>query len=171
MMQNPDTKPIWMDTAVVHKQPHQTGQIAVDVCIIGAGITGLTAADLLKRAGKTVAVIDLERIGRGETGHTTAHLTEVFDLDYRDLISKFGLEGAQLAAQSMRRSIERIEENAALHGIDCGFARLSGFQYTESRSDIDELEDEAEAALKVGVPNELVFEVPQIGRASCRERC
>lgn len=156
----PHTRPIWFDTATIGKHHQQTGEIVVDVCIIGGGITGLTAADLLKRAGKTVALIDLGRVGYGESGHTTAHLTEVLDLDYRDLISNFGLEGAQLAAQASRRSIERIEENAKRLGIDCGFERVSGYQYTRDHDEIDELEEEAEAALKAGVPNELVFEAP-----------
>ena len=155
-----NTRPLWADTVTIGKQPKQTGQVAVDVCIIGAGITGLTAADLLRRAGKTVAVIDLGRVGSGETSHTTAHLTEVFDLDYRDLISHFGIEGAQLAAQSMRRAIERIEENAAYYDIKCDFQRVAGYQFTESRDQIDEIEDESEAALKVGVPNELIYECP-----------
>lgn len=155
-----NTRPLWRDTEVIPKQPQQTGQVSVDVCVIGAGITGLTAADLLKRSGKTVAVIDLGRIGWGETSHTTAHLTEVFDLDYRDLISKFGIEGAQLAAQSMRRSIERIEENTLRHGISCDFERVAGYQFTEDKQQSDELEEEAEAATKSGVPNELVFAAP-----------
>lgn len=155
-----DTRPLWMQTAVIHKQPHQTGQVAVDVCIVGAGITGLTTAELLKRSGKTVAVIDLGRIGGGETGHTTAHLTEVFDVNYRDLISRFGLEGAQLACLSARRAIERIEENVHRHGIDCEFERVSGYQYADDKNDVDELEDRAEMAMRLSVPNELVFDVP-----------
>jgi glycine/D-amino acid oxidase-like deaminating enzyme/nitrite reductase/ring-hydroxylating ferredoxin subunit len=154
------TRPVWLETAVIHKQPHQTGQLSVDVCIIGGGITGLTAADLLKRAGKTVAVVELSRIGLGETGHTTAHLTEVLDVDYRDLLSRFGIDGGQLACQASRKAIDKIEENALLHGIQCEFRRLSGFQYTGKVEEVEDLESEAEAALRLGVPNELVFETP-----------
>ena len=47
----------------------------VDVVVIGGGITGLTTAYLLTRSGKRVAVFDRERIGSGETGNTSAHLT------------------------------------------------------------------------------------------------
>jgi glycine/D-amino acid oxidase-like deaminating enzyme/nitrite reductase/ring-hydroxylating ferredoxin subunit len=154
------TRPIWADAGVIPKQPQLSSQLTVDVCVIGAGISGLTAADLLKRSGKTVVVIDLGRIGCGETLHTTGHLTEVFDLDYRDLLSKFGVDGAQLAAQSMRNAIERIEQNAAGYGIDCGFERVAGYQFTEKKLEIAELEAEAEAASKVGVAVELMFEAP-----------
>src|SRR5262245_45016391 len=101
---SPSTRPIWAETSVIPKHPQQTQQLSVDVCIVGGGITGLTAAHLLRQAGKRVAIIEIGRIGCGETGHTTAHLTEVFDLDYSDVIQRFGLEGAQLAAQSMRRA-------------------------------------------------------------------
>ncbi|MES2857152.1 MAG: FAD-binding oxidoreductase, partial [Bdellovibrionota bacterium] len=155
-----DTRPLWFDSASIQKFHQQTGQVVVDVCIIGGGITGLTAADQLKRAGKTVAIIDVGRIGCGETGHTTAHLTEVFDIDYRSLISNFGIDGAQLAGQAARRAIEKIERNAKSRGIECCFKRVSGFQFTEHESEVEDLEAEAQAALKIGVPNELIFESP-----------
>lgn len=157
---SPNTRPIWADTITLNRNPTQSGQILVDVCIIGAGITGLTAADLLKRAGKTVAVIDLERVGFGETGHTTAHLTEIFDLHYSDLINNFGKEGAELASHSMRRAIDRIEENIHRYEIQCGFKRTSAYKFTEKRGGIEHLESEAEAAMQIGVPNELIFEAP-----------
>lgn len=155
-----DTRPLWLDTAVINKFPQQTGQVNVDVCVIGAGITGLTAAVLLKEAGKSVAVIDISRVGWGETSHTSAHLTELLDIDYRELISRFGIEGAQLACQSARRAIDRIEENCKIYDIECDFKRVSGYRFTEDHEAVDYIEDESEAALDLGVPNELVFEVP-----------
>lgn len=154
------TRPIWSDTAVISRQEQQTGEVTVDVCVVGAGITGLTAAYLLGQSGKKVAVIDLGRVGSGETSHSTAHLTEVFDIGYRELISKFGLEGAELAAQSMRRSIERIEQNILELGIECDFKRVPGYRYTVFRGDVNELEAEAAAALQIGVPNQLIFDAP-----------
>jgi len=154
------TRPIWSDTAVIPKQDQQTGEVIVDVCVVGAGVTGLTAALLLGRAGKKVAIIDLGRVCSGETSHTTAHLTEVFDISYRELISKFGLEGAELAAQSMRRAIERIEQNVLDLGIECDFKRVPGYLFTEVQGEAEELEAEAAAALRIGVPNSLLFEAP-----------
>lgn len=151
-----NTRPLWADTTSSPQLESHRGQLSVDVCIIGAGITGLTAADLLKKAGKTVAVIDISRVGSGETSHTSAHLTEVFDIDYRDLISHFGLDGAQLASQSLRRGIERIEETIRLYDIDCNFSRVPGYQFTERAAQLDEIEDESAEALRIGVPNEIV---------------
>lgn len=157
---NQSTRPIWFEDASIPKFAEETANVMVDVCIIGGGITGLTAADLLKRAGKTVAIVDMGRIGNGETGHTSAHLTEVIDLDFRDLISKFGQQGAELVAQSSRRAIEKIEDNVLAKNIDCGFKRVTGYQFTEKENEVKEIEDEAKAALKIGVPNEVVTEMP-----------
>jgi glycine/D-amino acid oxidase-like deaminating enzyme/nitrite reductase/ring-hydroxylating ferredoxin subunit len=154
------TMPIWKDATTVHRHPQQDTQVSVDVCIIGAGITGLTAADLLKRAGKTVAVIDLGHVGNGETGHTSAHLTEVFDLDYRDLIANFGEVGARLAAQSVREAIEHIEETSSLYDLKCDFARVPGYQFTENENELEELRRESIAASRIGVLNQVVSEAP-----------
>jgi glycine/D-amino acid oxidase-like deaminating enzyme/nitrite reductase/ring-hydroxylating ferredoxin subunit len=154
------TKPLWLDTAMIQKFPEQTGEITVDVCIVGAGITGLTAADILKRAGKTVAVIEMNRVGQAETGQTSAHLTEMLDINYRDLISNFGLEGAKQVAQSVRRAISKIEDHVMTRQIDCDFRRLPGWRYTEKRSEIDQIVNEFEAAIKIGIRCELTDEIP-----------
>ena len=154
------TRPIWFDTASVKKFGELTGEITVEVCIIGGGITGLTAADQLKRAGKTVAIIEMGRVGRGETGHTSAHLTQMLDIDYHDLISNFGLDGAKLVDASVRSAIDKIEDNARIRNIDCDFRRIDGWQYTEKRSEIDQIEKEAEAAMKIGIQAELADEMP-----------
>ena len=153
------TQSIWMDVSAPHF-PALERDIEVDVAIVGGGITGITAANLLKRSGKRVAVIELGRIGDGETGMTTAHLTEVLDLDYQDLISNFGVEGGHLACQSSRKAIQRIEANIHAYNIDCDFKRVPGWKWTESQDDISYLEAEAEAALKLSVPNLLSTTAP-----------
>lgn len=75
----PEPKPphpsYWVESTPETDYPSLTGGTSVDVAVIGAGITGLTAAALLKRAGKTVAVVESKRIVRGATGYTTAKVT------------------------------------------------------------------------------------------------
>ena len=154
------TRPLWFDTAIIPKYPELGGDIDVDVCIIGGGITGLTAADILKRAGKKVAVIEMGRIGRGESGHTSAHLTQMLDINYADLISNFGLDAAKLVDSSIRTAIGKIEENVTAKQINCHFRRVAGWQYTEKRAEIDQIEKEADAAAKIGIASELVDEMP-----------
>ncbi len=157
---SPSTKPLWLDSGVIQKFPAQIGEVIVDVCIVGAGITGLMAAEILKRAGKTVAVIDMNRVGQAETGHTSAHLTEMLDIDFNDLISNFGLSGAKQVAKSVRIAISKIEDTVTEREINCDFRRVAGWQYTEKRSEIDEIENEADAALRIGISCELFDDMP-----------
>lgn len=151
---------MWTATSPHVQFPALEGKISVDVAVIGAGITGLTAAALLKRAGKTVAVIDKSDVAAQDSAYTTAHLTEVFDTRYHDLVQNFGREGARLAAHSSRRAIERIATFVRELKAACEFRRLSGYLFSESEGDLSELECEVEAAKEIGVEAELVDDIP-----------
>ena len=119
------------------------GNVAVDVAVVGGGITGITAALLLARAGRRVAVVEARRIGKGETGKTTAHLTEVLDVPYQTLMSRFGVDGARLVAAGQRAAIERIATFADECAIDCDFRRVPGFAFAETKAERAVLEREA----------------------------
>src|SRR5262245_26406028 len=80
-----------------------------DVCVVGAGIAGLTTAYLLSQEGRNVVVLEASRIGDGETGRTTAHLASALDDRFTRLERMFGTEGARLAAESHAAAIDRIE--------------------------------------------------------------
>ena len=151
---------IWMATTPETHFEKLRQDIHVDVAIIGGGITGLTAALLLKQAGKQVAVVDMNPIATGETGFTTAHLTEILDMRYHTLISHFGKEGARVAVGSHRAAISRIEQFISAGNISCGFTRLPGYLYTEKQADISEIEREVAAARELGVPADIREDVP-----------
>src|SRR5436190_8233071 len=97
---------VWVDLApeAIH-YPALSKDIEVDVCIVGAGITGLTAAYLLRQAGKTVAVISKGEVGMGVTGYTSAHLTAFLDIRYTALRQRFGLEATRKMAQDSQQAI------------------------------------------------------------------
>jgi succinate dehydrogenase/fumarate reductase flavoprotein subunit len=75
-----ESEPIWREGAPPITIQHVPA-LHTEVCVIGAGIAGLTTAYLLRKAGRDVEVIDAYSPGAGETGRTTAHLRAV--LDYR----------------------------------------------------------------------------------------
>src|SRR5665811_518442 len=97
------------------------------VCIVGAGIAGLTTAYLLGRAGKSVAVLDDGSIISGETERTTAHLVTALDDRYFELEKLHGERGARLAAESHAAAIDQIERIVNEEKIDCDFERLDGY--------------------------------------------
>jgi len=154
------SKSLWIDTLPGARFPQLAKDVSVDVAIVGGGITGLTAATLLKRAGLSVAVIEGERVAEGVSGHTTAHLTEAFDRSYADLIADFGEDGARLAAESGRAALLRIAAFVREERIECDFSRLPAYQYTEDPQLVPEFEAERAAAARIGVKLTLAREVP-----------
>lgn len=122
-----------------------------DVCIIGAGIAGLSCAYELALAGKKVVVFDDGPIGGGQTGRTTAHLASAFDDRYYHMEATHGEEGARILAESHCRAIDRIEEIARAEGIECDFARLDGYLFLGPDDTADSLERELEAATRAGL--------------------
>ncbi|MBE9179668.1 FAD-dependent oxidoreductase [Oculatella sp. LEGE 06141] len=131
----------------------------MDVAIAGGGITGLTAALLLKRAGLSVAVVEALTIAGGVTAYTTAHISEVPDVGYKTLRSTFGESDARLAADARRAAIERIAQFVSEAQIDCQFERVTGYLYAESDDD-SMLESEAQAARGLGVDATFSTAVP-----------
>lgn len=134
--------------------------IETDVCIIGGGISGLTTAYLLAKAGRKVIVIDDGTIGGGETCRTTAHLSNALDDRIYRIEKWHGEEKARLAVQSHGAAIGEIERIVETEGIDCDFLRVDGYLIDAGEESEDDLNEELEAAHRVGFT-----EVERIGRA------
>ena len=98
-----------------------------DVCVVGAGLAGLSCAYRLAKEGRSVLVLDERGVGSGETGRTTAHLSNALDDRFQVLERVFGLEGARLAAESHTAAIDRIESIVRAESIECDFTRLDGY--------------------------------------------
>jgi glycine/D-amino acid oxidase-like deaminating enzyme/nitrite reductase/ring-hydroxylating ferredoxin subunit len=151
---------LWRATHQLRRFTPLTRDRETDVAIVGGGITGLTAAVALSRAGRKVVLLEAAEVGSGETGNTTAHLTEAIDARYRTIAKDFGEDGARLVARSTRDAIDWIERLATVAGRDVGFARVPGFLYTEHRVDVDMLASELDAAQRAGCLVTWVDEVP-----------
>lgn len=134
--------------------------VRAGVVIIGAGITGLTAALLLAEKGRRVVVVEKESIGAGETGNTTAHLTVALDARYHYVQRHYSKEEAKLVADASRAALAKIEELVRRLSIDCHFLRVPGYLYTEKRKYVEELKNEAAAARDAGLDARWVTGVP-----------
>ena len=145
------TTSIWMDTATVPSYPALARDLRCDVCVVGAGIAGLSTAYLLGRAGRHVVVLDDGVVGGGESGRTTAHLTAALDDGYAAIERVHGELGARLAADSHRSAIDRIERIVLSEGIDCAFERVDGYLFLGAGDDESVLDEELEAAHRAGL--------------------
>ena len=137
--------------------------ITTDVCIVGAGISGLSAAYTLVRDGRKVVVIDDGLVGRGMTGRTTAHIASALDDRYYEIEKLHGAEGARLAAESHTAAIARVEEVVCAERIECDFERLDGYLFAPPNEPIDNLREEFEACGRAGLEVEWVERAPVSG--------
>jgi glycine/D-amino acid oxidase-like deaminating enzyme/nitrite reductase/ring-hydroxylating ferredoxin subunit len=145
------TTSLWMATAETPDRPSLSKNTEADVCVVGAGIAGLTTAYLLSREGKSVIVLDAAAVGGGETSRTTAHLSSVLDTRYFDLERLHGEKGARLAAESHAAAIDRIEAILTQAKIACDFERLDGYLFAPPGESTEALDRELQAARRAGL--------------------
>lgn len=125
----------WMAETAARPPTPLAKDLTVDVCVVGAGIVGLTTAYLLAREGKSVAVLDDGPVGGGQTSLTTAHLSNAIDDRYTEMERLHGPEGARLAAESHGEAIRKIEEIIAFESIACEFQRVDGYLFAPDASE------------------------------------
>ena len=158
-MTNLPGKPIsfWLDSTVETTFPKME-KVTVDVAIIGAGIVGITAAYLLKKAGKTVALVEAEKVAASASGHTTAKITSLHQLIYADLIDRHGEDQARIYGESNQAGVEFIASTVEQEGIDCDFQRKDTYSFAEDQENLDKIQKEYDAAIKLGLPAHFVTE-------------
>jgi glycine/D-amino acid oxidase-like deaminating enzyme/nitrite reductase/ring-hydroxylating ferredoxin subunit len=146
-----ETVPVWHDPFAERIPSAPPGD--AEVCVIGAGISGLTTAYLLQRDGLSVQVVDSHAPGAGETGRTTAHLTAVLDDRLSHLEHLFGRERTQLAVKSHQIAIDQIERMVNDEAIDCDFERVDGYLLACAPDQRELLSEETAAAKWAGFPD------------------
>jgi len=142
---------VWMSNTDARRFPPLGESREADVCIVGAGIAGLSTAYLAAREGLSVVVLDDGSLGGGQSKRTTGHLSSVIDDHYLEIERVHGSEGARVAAASHAAAIDCIEEIVGALGIDCDFQRLDGDLCLAPNRTPDWLDKELEAAHRAGL--------------------
>ncbi|KAL2109693.1 hypothetical protein VUR80DRAFT_2127 [Thermomyces stellatus] len=129
-----------------------------EVCIIGAGIAGISLAYELVTRGKDVLMLEARDVLSGESGRTSGHLSNALDDGYVNIIKKHGQYGAQAAADSHTWALNHVGKVAERLGISCDYRYVPGYeisQYTRKDSrhegDMKHLKEEAETAKNLGL--------------------
>jgi glycine/D-amino acid oxidase-like deaminating enzyme/nitrite reductase/ring-hydroxylating ferredoxin subunit len=141
----------WLDSTPATAYPTLTSDVEVDVAVIGGGIAGVCAGWELAAAGRSVAVLEADRILTGVTGYTTAKLSALHTLTYAKIAKTFGKDAARLYAQSQQAAVERAVTLSAELGIDCDLERVPAFTYAESEAGIQQVREEVDAAREAGL--------------------
>ena len=153
----------WERTAHKLSTAPLSKHVTTDVCVIGAGIAGVTTAYFAAREGRSVLLVDDGPVGSGMTGRTTAHLVNAIDDGYIDLEKFLGEECARLTAESHTAAIDCAEQIVREHKIDCDFERVDGYLFLPPGGSVTELMDELKAIHRAGlVTVERVDSVPNM---------
>jgi glycine/D-amino acid oxidase-like deaminating enzyme/nitrite reductase/ring-hydroxylating ferredoxin subunit len=150
---------LWMQTTQAPPRPALSGEREYDVAVVGAGITGLTVAVLLKRAGMRVAVLEMGEVGQGVTGFTTAKITSLHQLVYAELLDRHGEETARVYGAANQAAIAQIAELVDTYGIDCAFERRDAVTWASDEDQAGRVRREGKIARRLGLPARVTAEV------------
>jgi glycine/D-amino acid oxidase-like deaminating enzyme len=146
------SKSLWMDVGVMPEALPLSSDRLCDTVIVGAGIAGISTAYELAAQGRKVIVIDRGKIAGGITARTTAHLSPLCDNMTSEMIKLRGEDISKAFYESHATAVDRIEELQKKHGIACDFRRLDGYLFQAPGTDSTIIDEELDAARKVGAP-------------------
>jgi glycine/D-amino acid oxidase-like deaminating enzyme/nitrite reductase/ring-hydroxylating ferredoxin subunit len=156
------TDPVWIQQDKHSDRPHFQAleqDIETEVCIIGAGIAGISLAYELITRGKEVVLVEARDVLSGETGRTSGHLSNALDDGYVSIEKKHGRSGALAAAESHSWAISRVGEIAEQLQIPCEYHRVPGYMISQHQrgekakhqEDIRSIKEEVDLAKELGL--------------------
>ena len=135
--------------------------VEADVVVVGAGVTGMTTALLLQRAGQQVVVVDAEELGRSVTTGSTVKVTFGHGTTYSTIAEAHGLDAARHYAGANVAGLREVLALADELDIDCALERgLPHVVYAERDEERAQVEAEAAVATSLGLPVALTRDVP-----------
>ncbi|MDP1589233.1 MAG: FAD-dependent oxidoreductase, partial [Prosthecobacter sp.] len=142
-----------------------------DVLVIGAGVTGITAAYLVAKTGRSVIVLEKGKLCGGETKYTTAHISYPTDARLGDLVRKFGRNHAEAVWDACHVAAEQIRHNILTEQIACELRHVPGYLYAAENAktrEIDSLQQDARLAREMGFDAAFVECCPLTRRPAVR---
>jgi glycine/D-amino acid oxidase-like deaminating enzyme/nitrite reductase/ring-hydroxylating ferredoxin subunit len=159
MIEKDRTQSIWAEEQL----PSFSGfsqNLKSDVCIVGAGISGVSMAYELVKRGHEVVVLEAGSIGSGQSGRTTAHLTYQLEEQFCQMLKHHSKEKVSLFMDAHKTAIDHIESNILLENISCDFKRLDGYLFLGPEDSLKTLKEEAETGRELGFDLEFAEMIP-----------
>jgi len=153
MIRDSQTKAIWSEVSEHLNYPPLPGDLKTEIAVVGGGITGISTAYALAKAGKQVVVLEAGKVGMGTTGSSTGNLYAPIDERLFSIAEKHGDEVLKEVVSSRLAAIEFIEQRILELGIDCNFNRVPWHLFSTENLDeaTKEVQKEYEVAVKSGL--------------------
>ena len=153
-----DTTSVWRATARETGFSLLQSDITTDILVVGGGITGVTLALLLARAGRKVVLLEADVIASGSTGNSTGNLYETLSRGMHDVRRKWDDEVTRQVVAQRRSAIDFIE--AECRRAEAGFRRCALHLYATTEPHREEVSQEFDALAKAGSTVKLEAAVP-----------
>ena len=121
---------VWNKGGKKSAYPPLTENLTADVAIVGAGITGLSTAYRLAKAGKTVAILEQDQVGMGTTGFSTGNLYAPVSERLAEISRKHDEQTMREVVNSRVSAITFIEDRVSEFQLDCDFQRVPWHLFT-----------------------------------------
>jgi glycine/D-amino acid oxidase-like deaminating enzyme len=144
------TKSIWETYSAGSGFAPLNADITADVAIIGGGITGITAAQLIKNLGFKVAVLEAMQVGAANTGHSTGNLYVAVEEGFDTIQSKYNTDDLRTLINARGEALNLIEQNVGRFGIDCDFKKVTWYSYSVNEENKSKLEKILKAGQEAG---------------------
>src|SRR6187399_3302458 len=130
-----------------------------DVVIVGGGITGVSTAYHLQKAGMNCLLLEAHELCFGTTGGTTAHINTLLDVPYSTIKKKFNKEKSRLVAESVKEAVNTIRDTVYRHNIDCDFKMTSATLFAKTDQQKDELDKISASTNDAGIKNTFINKI------------
>lgn len=136
----------------------------VDVAIVGAGFTGLSAALRLAQRGASVVVLEAgATVAPEASGRNGGHVNNGLAVDYAEVAAKVGVERARAWYQAYDSGVDAVERVVREERIDCDFLRHGKLKLATKAYQVDALRRSAERLVADGVDTDIqVLDAAQV---------
>ena len=148
----------WIESVKNIKKEYKrlNNNIKTDICIIGGGITGLSAGYELAKEKMNIIILEKDKIGEKTTGNTTGKITSQHGLFYKYLIESKGIEFAKKYLMANEEAIKNIKEIILKENIECDFKYQDSYVYTKKEEEIEKIKEEIKALNAIGFHSEFI---------------
>lgn len=148
---------LWLSNQKIFENKYENkGDIETDVCIIGAGIFGITCAYYLSKQGLKVTVLEKDFVGSKTTGHTTGKITSQHGLFYKYLVDAYDEKFAKDYLDANEEAIKNIKDIIDTENIKCDFKIQNNYVYATTEKEYNALKLEQSALDRIGFNCEFV---------------